>query len=243
MTVLTPVSTNHFVWIHTPKTGGTWLYRVFRDCRPPSWGLPEYPSPAHVQAREVESLLKRDGLDDRVQLPWLAGVRNPWDWYVSLYFFMEQQLGGGAGMFADPREERVVGAQLWEDRFSRGNSVQGFRAALPDLLRAFYEEKDYALIAPQQNFLQIDGKLVVRPIRFERLREEVVDALEETGAEIPSRLRHFVLNRKPVSVDELRDLNVSDHREYPLFYTTELQKLVYRHEQWVADTFGYRFGA
>lgn len=230
---LTPVSTNYFVWLHTPKTGGTWLYRVFRDCRPASWGLPQYPGPAHVQAHEAEAFLKRDGLEDRAKLPWLAGVRNPWDWYVSLYFFMEQQFVGGGGQFAVPREERVPGARIWEDRFTRGNNVQGFRAALPDMLHALHEEKNYALIPPQKNFQQIDGKLVVRPVRFERLREEIVVALEETGAEISPRLRHFVTNRKAA--------NTSDHQEYGLFYTTELQKLVYRHEEWVAETFGYRF--
>jgi hypothetical protein len=224
-----PLSTKHFVWIHTPKTGGTWLYPILTGMAPPSWLLRRYP-PVHVQADRVEPQLKKIGLGARAKLPWIAGIRNPWDWYVSVYFFMEQHYVNRTGGFAGPWNSAQ---KAWAERYSKGNNVEGFRRALPELLEVIHGQ-DKGFIRPQHEFVSLNGELAVRPIRFERLREEVIEALEETGAEVTQQMRNQIMRRPP--------MNMSGHAAYTDLYTRRLMVLVRQYEEWMVETFKYRFG-
>jgi hypothetical protein len=69
---------DRFVFLHVPKTGGSFLGRMLRQelgCRP----LPDVPRSSHYGWNRIPAEARGR--------PVLAFVRNPWDWYVSWYSF------------------------------------------------------------------------------------------------------------------------------------------------------------
>lgn len=224
-----PFSTKYFTWLHVPKTGGTWLYALLRRHKPPSWDATN-PEPAHVRLAELPDMLP----SDRMGLPVIAGARNPWDWWVSLYFFMEQHYTNRTGGFAAKQHQWTAGQKQWAKTFSKGNNIEGFRKALPVLVHAIHEDENYAVARPQEHFLRLRrGPLTVRVTRFENLREETLRAIEETGAPVPKTLCDAVMKSRPT--------NQSGHCHYAHCYTPSLRALVDRNDRWVIRQVGYRF--
>jgi hypothetical protein len=224
-----PFSTKYFTWLHVPKTGGTWLFRLFRKLSPPGWEATA-PEPAHVLVADLHHVLPAG----RLGLPVIAATRNPWDWYVSLYFFMEQHYRNGTGGFSVPRAEWPAGCRQWAERFSKGNTIEGFRESLPLLIEAMSFDSNYAVARPQEHFIR-DGRgpLRIRVTRFENLREETLRAIEGTGAPVSPDLRKALLESPPT--------NVSGHCHYSHCYTSELRDLVDRTNRWLIRQVGYRF--
>jgi hypothetical protein len=185
--------------------------------------------------RNLQAGLELAGVPERIDLPVLACVRNPWDWYVSLYFFMETRYRAGHGAFGVPRAEWAPGAIAWARAYARGLSAQGFREALPIMLEELHDKADYDVIPPQALFLRgEDGRLGVRPIQFDGLRANIIAAIEEvTGSALPRGLRQQ-LERHPKT-------NTSKHDHYSRYYTPELVALVARYESWLIETLGYTF--
>jgi len=228
-----PFSTKHFVWVHVPKTGGTWLYRVLVDTAPASWEAVFAP-PLHVCFRDLSDRLADAGVPERFSLPILAGVRNPWDWYVSLYFFMEQRYHKRMGGFRPPPAEWSPGCRAWKEFYTRGNHVDGFREALPVLLSKMHDEGNEAVVPPQSVFLRTPaGQLGVTPVRFEGLRENIIEAIEATGAQVPDQMRRLLTGRQ--------SLNASTHGPYQDYYSPELREMVAQREAWLIETLGYTF--
>jgi hypothetical protein len=229
-----PYSTKHFVWLHTPKTGGTWLYRILTQLAPPSWEAVRFP-PAHVRLAEVPGALASASVGDRASLPLIAHVRNPWAWYVSLYFFMEQHYVNRTGGFSVPRARWSPGCDHWARFFSHGNNVDGFRKGIVPLLDKMHDEGNEAVAPPQHVFLRsADGSLGVQHVvRFEQLREGIVGALRSTGASVPPPMTKAIMERRPQ--------NTSSHGPYRRFYTPDLAQVVAERERWVIEQMGYEF--
>lgn len=228
-------STNRFTWLHVPKTGGTWLHQVLTQHAPPSWAVSGGP-PAHVRLWEVPMALEHwNRRPERVGLPVVASVRNPWDWYVSLYFFLEQHRVNRTGGYAVPKHQRQPGLTQWEERYGKGNSVRGFRIALPRILEDMHVKAVMGIASPQTFFLRNpDGSVGVMPVRFEGLRRNMLAALEEIGVEVTPALRGALL-KSPKA-------NASGHAAYTNCYDDMTRKLVADHEAWLIDRFEYRFG-
>lgn len=67
---------SQFVFLHTPRTAGTFLAKVFAD----ELGTPVASYERHPGWEAVPPWAK--------DLPVLVFVRNPWDWYVSWYHYL-----------------------------------------------------------------------------------------------------------------------------------------------------------
>ncbi|HEX8206175.1 MAG TPA: hypothetical protein VF587_08960 [Solirubrobacteraceae bacterium] len=76
------VVTEHFVVLHVPKTGGTFIREML-------WA--ELPRERFVPAPSVHHLAWRELPAEARARPALAYVRNPWDWYVSRYHYARQR--------------------------------------------------------------------------------------------------------------------------------------------------------
>ena len=71
------ILTKHFVFLHYPKTGGSFVRKIFKNSAPRSW---ELTSPGkHLDFVHCPESHK--------SLPVIGFVRNPFDWYVSWYIF------------------------------------------------------------------------------------------------------------------------------------------------------------
>jgi hypothetical protein len=75
-----------FVFVHVMRTGGTWARQQLLAHAPASWEL--------KQIEGVSNHTPHSWLEgQRRELPVVAFIRNPWDWYVS-YWQAEQQYQG-----------------------------------------------------------------------------------------------------------------------------------------------------
>ena len=171
------------IWLHVPKTGGTWLRQVLRAHAPRDWELVEHP--------EHRSL---DGAALDGRSVW-SMCRNPWDWHVSLFSFWRNAYVQHLGTFAmDPeklRREDAAIASLME------SSGQEFKSWLRGLLideRIHWTSMTRALqlLWAQDDLSSLPGTLV----RFEDLRRGSLDFLRRSGHRIPLSLTMAILSAR-----------------------------------------------
>lgn len=67
------IVTNHFIYIHVSRTGGAFLNKLILE-QVPGARMIQY----HGHLRDLPA--------EYSHLPVIGFVRNPWDWYVSMYF-------------------------------------------------------------------------------------------------------------------------------------------------------------
>lgn len=78
-TPLAVILTKHFVYIHIPKTGGTFVRKIMREHAPESWEM-----------TEQDHTLVENTPETHADLPKFGCVRNPFPWYVSWYVYHKQ---------------------------------------------------------------------------------------------------------------------------------------------------------
>ena len=77
------ILTKHFVFLHFPKTGGSFVRVLLDEHGPKDWEIRTYPlHPTHEDIPESHR-----------HLPVLGATRDPWSWYVSHYAYL---IKGGA---------------------------------------------------------------------------------------------------------------------------------------------------
>jgi hypothetical protein len=216
-----------FVFLHIPKTGGTFVQAVI-TAHMPRVDVGTY---THTTYDEFPVESRR--------LPGFYIVRNPWDWYVS-WFHYSQQWGATRKAGHEPKKARK--AIIWNDLLRRGEA--SFAEAVG---RAVEGDFDHAAMFPALDepfdlytsyVRDIAGPVLDRPdftaMRFENMRRQ---------------LRGYLAGRSGVSKDLLRAIRqsppsrVSSHQPYADYYDDELRRLVATKTEWLCDRFGYRFGA
>ena len=131
------IAPDRWVFIHIPKTGGTWLQRRLLAVAPKAWGLhlfnDENPN-SHQHHSELPPPL--------AALPHFAFVRNPFAWYVSMYsMWANMYYHGDVGSELDfdepyggkPRAEWDNAERVW-DQLLRGlpEGPEGFQRAIEE---------------------------------------------------------------------------------------------------------------
>jgi hypothetical protein len=185
--------TRDFVFVHLPKTGGSFIAEVCKEHLPVERELPP-----HTGAVDIPS--------EYARLPVFALVRNPWDWYVSWWRWNVEH----------PNDD-------WPDLFVRDDFAATVRrACLPEgdenWMRSCKEQDwDHYTVIWQRSFriAQRNGK-EIGVGRFENLRGDFLSFLDRH--DVPGdALRRAVLRAEPVNSskrngyrdyydDELRDL-------------------------------------
>jgi hypothetical protein len=75
------ILTQHFVFIHLPKTGGSFVRRICHEYAPLEW-----------QVQIIDEHLTRYDIPAAYQsLPILGFIRNPYSWYVSAYYYLKKK--------------------------------------------------------------------------------------------------------------------------------------------------------
>jgi hypothetical protein len=213
---------NDFVFLHVPKTGGSFVQQVILDHLPTVdvrgyTHTPFRELPAHAQA-----------------LPGFYVVRNPWDWYVS-WFHYSQQWGDGKH---EPRRQHK--AIIWNDLLRRGEA--SFAEAVT---RALTGDFDRAALFPSLDepsdlytayVRDIVGPALERPdftaIRFEHLRRGLRSSLLGRGGVDKALLR---------AVRDAPPERTSVHRLYVEYYDRGLRDLVGQRTGWLCERYHYRF--
>ncbi len=231
--------TDKFVFLHLPRTGGTFVYDVVRKFFP--------------SAREIGYHFPRELLPGEYShLPILGTVRNPWEFYVSWYHYHH---------FGDTYSpsKNVLFCCVSEDR--KLDFVQTIRNALD--LSVSDDKLDFLIQSLPENFDDKKRKIpnltkeLMRKIRgtglglynfrfnqtfgraddvffcrVETLRRDLIAFFEGIGA-ATDELRDYVLrsNKK----------NIAEHLHYSTYYTPELAELVSNRDRQVVKRFGFTF--
>ncbi|MEW6981786.1 hypothetical protein AAD001_03950 [Colwelliaceae bacterium 6471] len=237
------IVTDHFVYIHTSRHAGTFLNKLI---------LNHVSGAKGIQYHGHLSMLP-DAYDS---LPVLGLVRNPWDWYVSMYFNYRHK---GQYIFRiiseDGKlnfEETVSRYLLLGDNSSTSNKLLAqLVLACPTEINAKTDPRvsrpalcsnDFASYPPEcgyyswlfQLMYASNKKPTISIGRFEYLRQDVLQLFKETGTPISKDISRYLEQGVPV--------NSSDREaSYQSYYSKELQQLVEHKDKYIIERFGYSF--
>lgn len=213
------ILTKHFVWIHVPRTGGTWFRSVMKVSHVPEWDV--WIGAGHKAHDSIPKQWKN--------LPRLAGTRNPWAWYVSHFYCWKEQYETKKKLYKGPQEVWEPFAQEWADRLERTRSSDE---------RVWFEHAMADFMVPGQPSLTGTTKYLVGDmsrcsfIRVEGTPEHLIAALNQTCT-VPSRLQYQLRNAAPV--------NNTQSRNYRDFYRPAIRDLVAEIDRETIERFGYEF--
>jgi hypothetical protein len=225
--------TDNFVFVHIPKTGGTFIQTVLGKHLPvvayepvtaePTWSHTPYSTlPARWRG-----------------LPAFCVVRNPWDWYVSWFHYQRER--------GPRRRTRIHGQDPWGKRAVWEGALRSGEANFNEAVtRACTGDFDHPL-APVMREEGIDlysarvkeivGAALDRPnftvLKFERgLRKQLLRYLN-THTEVPRGLAAEIRRGPP--------MRTSEHGPYADYYDDALRELVGERARWLCERFEYRF--
>jgi hypothetical protein len=224
--------TESFVFLHIPRTGGTFIEKVV---------------PKHLQVADIRigKHAPHSSLPARWrELPAFCVIRNPWDWYVS-WFAWWMQWGREYGdrlLLPHPQERTGTVEQrkvVWHDVLRCGQA--DFKEALARFCTADFpytqmvghKEADDVYSAYVK---AITDGVLDRPdftaLRFERLNRHLKRYLRRRGAFTPE-LRAALREEPP--------RRATEHGHYAGYYDAESADLVGQKTAWFCERFGYSF--
>jgi len=229
------IVTDRFVFVHLPRTGGTFVSEVIRKF---------FPSAHEIGHHLPWELLPRE----YSHLPVLGTVRNPWEFYVSLYHYVWPRdaasilvswmsENGRLGFIGSIRN--LLNLTVNDERLDvliemLPEHVDYSRTHIPnvnkdEMRRVRGAGVGYYTFRFNQMFGNADNVFLCR---LETLRQDLVAFFERIGA-ATDELRDYVLR-----VDKK---NISEHLHYSSYYTPELAELVSIRDRPMIERFGYVF--
>lgn len=206
------ILTLDFVFVHMPKTGGSFVRKLFRDHAPKSWEMREIED--HITAENTPA--------SHAHLPKFGFVRNPYPWYVSWHNYHLDRLRSG---------------ELSLEHFFSRHSHLGelsFKATMLNIRSADEVVKSgtgFYTMYLQRHFGP-NGSLV-EVHKTETLRPDLLGFLQGHARELPQAMA--------TAIAEDPRVNVSSKGHYSDNYDDELRQLVAEGDQEVLRRFGYQF--
>jgi hypothetical protein len=229
------IVTDKFVFVHLPRSGGTFASEVI-------WKF--FPSAHEVGYHLPRSLLP----SEYSHLPVLGAVRNPWEFYVSWYYHVWPRdaattlvswvtENGKLGFTGTTRNALNLGVN--NERLDAlvemlPEQVDYQRRNIPNITKeAVMRVRDTGLGYYTFRFNHLFGNADDMFVcRLETLREDLVGFFEGIGA-ATDELRDYVLHSDKQ--------NTAEHLHYSTYYTPELAELVLLRDRPLIERFGYVF--
>jgi len=210
-----------FSFLHLAKTGGSFVKQVL---------VAQYGDQVTAGFHDPwDRLPERD-------LPVLMFVRNPWDWYVSWYHYLQDQY---------PRQPPEVRSADLVYRSVLGSGRHDFATAvrlacdgevevpMPAFQDLIARHRDFYTAA----FRYMTGEGLEDPRltigRMERLRQDLVAFVERTDAPERESLVRAIRETPPH--------NESVRGDYRGYYDARLRSHVGRASHWIRERYGYTF--
>jgi hypothetical protein len=237
------IVTDHFVYIHTSRTAGTFLNKLIME-NVPGAQMIRY----HGHLRDLPEKFDH--------LPVIGFVRNPWDWYVSMYYdyrrkqqyvFQVVSARGTLGFeatisrFLNLGDNSVPSKRLLQ-QLSRTapkvvNSGTPPRLRMPGLrsdhFRDFGEDQGYYSWLFKLMY-ETDRNHQIHIGRFENLREEALRLFEQTDTPITQGISAYLKESEVINASP-RPKNSAGS------YTPDLVQLVSDKDRNLISKFGYEF--
>jgi len=169
-----------FIFIHIPKTGGTSIKKCLLPFYNRKKELEKIPKGLHkpgaIGRKHSSATVLRKSLDGKIWGSYFkfAFVRNPWDWVVSIYYFI--RING-----RDPRQPEVL--------------RMNFEEFVPWFIRQ--DRVEFKLLNGQHSYIIHKGKTLINFVgRLETFQKDFNVVCKRIG--IPSRKlgRHNTTDRK-----------------------------------------------
>ena len=237
------IVTDNFVFIHTSRTGGTFLNRLILKHVPGAQMLRYH---GHLG----------DLPDQYSHLPVIGFVRNPWDWYVSMYFdyrrkgqYIYKIVSDGGRLGFEETVSRFV--NLGDKSDCSRNLLRKLRQAAPSAIEQ--QRRDHRQVpgltsahfeSSAENcgyyswlFQLMFGSGRAHRIligRFENFIEEAKRLLIITGTPISQDIEDYIADTGPLN---------SSRRpiDYAGGYSSELRDLVAARDRYLIERFDYDF--
>lgn len=205
------ILSRYFVFLHFPKTGGSFLRKLCSDYGPRDWEIrivDGHPTISHIP-------------DSHQSLPILGLVRNPFDWYISWYTYLKQR---GDNVFFNQVSDQ--GRKNFKETL-----LSVFNLDLAALLQTDcnFKNSSYGCYVNHHFGNRLDR---VKLGKFENLRTDLEEILSKI-VPMPTEFKHQLLTYPKVN-----ESNRSHYRDY---YDEELREIVLERDQAVLDEFGYEF--
>jgi hypothetical protein len=229
------IVTDKFVFVHLPRSGGTFISEVIRKF---------FPSAYEIGYHLPRSLLPRE----YSHLPLLGAVRNPWEFYVSWYHHVWPRdaasvlvswlsENGKLGFIGTTRNALNLGVN--DERLGvlidmLPEQVDYRRRNIPNITKdAMRRVRGTGVGYYSFRFNHLFGDADdVFVCRLESLRQDLVSFFEGIGA-ATDELRDYVLR--------LDKKNIAEYLHYSTYYTSELAALVSIRDRQLIERFGYVF--
>jgi hypothetical protein len=233
--IVAMIVTDKFVFVHLPRSGGTFVSEVIRKF---------FPSAHEIGYHFPRTLLPRE----YSQLPVLGAVRNPWEFYVSWYHHVWPRdaatilvswvtENGKLGFVGTTRNALNLGVN--DERLDvliemLPEHVDYGRRNIPNITKEAMRRVrgtgvGYYTFRFNHLFGNVDDVFICR---LETLRQDLVAFFDRIGA-ATDELRDYVLL--------LDKKNIAEYRHYSTYYTPELTKLVSLRDRPLIERFGYVF--
>jgi len=203
------ILTRDWVFVHMPKTGGSFVRKLMRAHAPQDWQMRELHE--HVPASETP--------DSHRERPKFGFARHPLTWYVSWYHYLRQQPKGNKRFLEASDGGSRSFAETLRAIFSMPRNQGTVERGIPG--------------GPFTQYLQImfgPGLELATVFKMETLREDLIGFLRNHG-EVPEALEVAALADAKV--------NTSGHGGWRAHYDAELEALVRERDAAVFEHFGY----
>ena len=237
------IVTKHFVYIHTSRTGGTFLNKLIME---------HVPGARMIQYHGHLGDLPRE----YAHLPVIGFARNPWDWYVSMYcdYRRKQQY-----VYQILSDRGVLGFKATVARFlNLGDNTAQCKRLLDQLGKAAptsinvqapgrrdvpgLRSEHFANFPENQGYYswlfqlmyQSENDHRIHIGRFENLREEALRLFEQTGTPITKGITTYLKDGKVLNSSPRPPAYIEG-------YGPELEQLVAKKDKYLIDQFEYVF--
>lgn len=227
--------TDKFVFVHLPRSGGTFVSEVIRKFFP--------------SVRELGHHMPREYLPrEYSQLPVLGTVRNPWDFYVSWYHYVLPK--AVAAPFVSWMNNN--GSLGFEGAIQNLVNIAVETPKTPGLMDILPEQIDYSkrhipTITTQAMRAVLGTGIGYYSFRFNELFGDPRDMFICKVESLRVDLVHF-FEKLGIASDEMRDYilgsdkkNSSEHSHYSTYYTPGLADVVLVRDHSLIARFNYRF--
>jgi hypothetical protein len=232
------VVTRDFTFIHTHKCGGSFVTDVLKE----EFGGKQVGKVFHTPRRECL-------VDPHI---FLGTVRNPFDWYVSMFHFYtikENPIIEGLGDFKStistllnlkgtPKHQELKTRDLCDNApgfyFSKRGAGQTPRGGFTNQDFIDYPSNIgfYSWLWQRMNADKNDNTHNIHIMRVENLNQDLVEAID-TYSSITSEQKEIIL-QAPKN-------NITDRGDYKEYFDKELIDLVYKQDSLFFERFGYEF--
>lgn len=226
------IITNEFVLMHMHKSGGTFANKVILSTIPDAKRF-GYHLPYRYLPNELKNSLTPYGL-----------IRNPWDFYVSLYYFQSQSRSPNYiyctfsnDNTLSQQETIAAMARPTEDHFDRmfDQAPTNFNNNGVNLTKSCVDElSSHSGGWYQRMFKRLHLGCEPIVLKQENLRNELIEKIGKRH--LGDKLDQF----KQYTL-ELPKLNTSNHQHYSTYYDEKTRNIIAKSDSDIIDRFGYKF--